>query len=148
MLKIYDVRDAIKNSPFIFVRRRPGIISLDYTKEDLYSSKNDIDTTLVFVDLIEKYNFYVIMEIPYCINEERLESFIILINDHNTLNDKNGNWFIKMAKEVLEEYSPVRPDFIFDTGYSIIESPELFKIMEHWYKLTNNDYSHERYIMV
>ena len=148
MLKIHDVQDAIKNNPLIYVGRRPGVISLDYTKEDLYSSKNDIDTTLHFVDLIDKYNFYVIMEIPYSIEKEKLERFIILINDHNTLKDKKEDWILKMKKEVVEEYTSVRYDFIFDAPYTIIESPELFKTVKHWYELTNNDYSYARYITV
>ena len=50
MLKIHDVQDAIKNNPLIYVGRRPGVISLDYTKEDLYSSKNDISIFLILID--------------------------------------------------------------------------------------------------
>lgn len=137
----------IKNNHLISVGR-PKVVSFSYEEKASSASDKDIDEVFMVIDMVNEYNMYAIMELPYDIYKDEVVRFLVLINDHNTIKDKDKEWFYKFKKEVVEGYTSQRYDLMFDAEYTIIESPELWDLISQWFDLTNDDYEHRRFITV
>ena len=146
MLEIYDVPDAIKKSNLFFVdtlgtlivKYRKNVISTvdNESKDDykdsiyIFNTKDDCGAYCLFNVF---YNKYIILEQNF---------FIILIDDYTKFKDSKDA-LLKSRQDIL-----TKNKLMYNDSYHIMESPELYKIIDQWYYLTKHDYSQERYIMV
>ena len=146
MLEIYDVPDAIKKSNLFFVNtlgtlivkyRKNGISSIDQESKDDYKDSiyifNTKDDCGAYCLLNVFYNKYIILEQNF---------FIILIDDYSKFKDSKDA-LLKSRQDIL-----TKNKLMYNDSYHIMESPELYKIIDQWYYLTKHDYSQERYIIV
>ena len=148
MIEIYDVPDAIKNAKLFFVDNY-GTLMIKYKKIE----PSGIDTRHVFDE--RKDNIYIFDRKEdcgeYCIvnaftnNYEKAEQnfFIFLIDDNDKFKDKYRDYFNKIKSEVANQAR-----MLYYNSYDIMESPELYKMIDHWYDLTKHDYSRRRFITV
>lgn len=157
---IFDIPEFIKKASTFFVHSS-GYLSLTFKDNDtpLIIRHNDDSTskgqdykvsyknrdTIYIFDAKDKYAVYGILQYGWNEYWERRNErfFIFLIDDFNKIKDKDIESMLQIKQEMLKD-----TDIDFEESYNIMESSKVFKIIDHWYDLTNHDYTYPRFISI
>lgn len=152
MIEIYDVPDAIKKAKLFFVDKY-GTITLRYKKIDIDSDsdyKHDEYRDYIYIfDAKEECGAYWLFNaVEDRFGKPERNFFIFLTIDHTNLKNEyieneHEDLLLKKIQEIYKNYH-----LWMDTTYRVMESPELYKIIDQWYNLTKHDFSRRRFITV
>lgn len=149
MIEIYDVPDAIKKAKLFFVDKY-GTITVRYKNIDITDPKYDEYRDYIYIfDAKEECGAYWLFNaVEDRFGKPERNFFIFLIDDHTKLKNENieDEHEDPLLKKIQDIYAKYR--LWMDTTYRVMESPELYQMIDHWFDLTKHDYSRRRFITV